>query len=293
MGRPKEANMTTIVEKLKTLLEITRPENCAMIVSAVLISLLAGLGHLPSLGLVIKVAVVAVAISAGGNALNDYYDAEIDAVNRPDRALPSGKITPIGLWTYALLLFFVGCVVAVLSLPTVPMVIALVNSALLVLYAYLLKKSGFAGNVIVSYLVASVFIFGSTVVGEWRIGIILGIVAFFINAAREVLKDLEDVLGDAQDGAETLPLVSGGRKAMIIVAAFLLIAIVVSPLPFFLGILTWPYLAIVVIADFLLIRVMYTVLANPTVGVAAHNQRIVKIAAVLGLVAFLAGAVPW
>jgi len=285
--------MTTLKEKLETLLEITRPENCVMVISAVLISLLAGLGHLPPLNIAIPAVIVAAAITAGGNALNDYYDAEIDAVNKPDKPLPSGKISLRGLWTYSILLFIIGCAVAVKFLPKVPMTIALVNSALLMLYAALLKKSGFVGNVIVSYLVASVFIFGSMIVGEWLIGAILAVVAFFTNAAREVLKDLEDVRGDAQDGAETLPLVTGGRKSMIIVAAFLLIAIIVSPLPFFLDILAWPYLVIVLAADFIILRVMYSILANPTIGSAIYNQRMVKIAALLGLVAFLAGAIPW
>jgi geranylgeranylglycerol-phosphate geranylgeranyltransferase len=231
-------------------------------------------------------------INAAGNALNDYYDQDIDHVNKPDRPLPSGQISPRGVWSYAIILFGIGVTIS-LFLNWVCIIIAGVNSVLLGLYASRLKQSGFFGNILISYLVASVFAFGGAAVDKLVIGAILAICAFFTNAAREILKDLEDVRGDELFGAKTLPALIGQKKTMTVVVAFLVIAILVSPLPYLLGILSEYYLLAVLIADFIFVVLMYNLLKKPTIKTARENQFIIKLGSIIGLVAFLAGTVPW
>lgn len=282
-----------LLEKAKTFVHITRPLNCVMVGVAVFISILVGFGAIAPNDILIPAIVAAVCINAAGNALNDYYDEEIDAVNKPDRALPSGRITPAGLWIYAVALFAIGNIAALLYLPLIPIAIAIINSVLLAAYASKLKKIGFFGNILVSYLVASVFAFGAAAVHALAIGVILAIAAFFTNAAREVLKDLEDVKGDKLGGAQTLPMSEGRKKTMAVVVSFLIIAILVSPLPYLLEILSLYYMLLILVADIVLLWVIASVLKKTTLKNAKINQRRIKVASIIGLLAFLVGTVPW
>ncbi|HIK00962.1 TPA: UbiA family prenyltransferase [archaeon] len=281
----------SLVNNVKILVEISRPINILMVIFGVVITLLAGLERVPPFELLLPAVIAAASIAAAGNAINDYYDIQIDRINRPDRPLPSGKITQRGIWAYAIVLFAVGIIVSLL-LAFSNFVLALVNSVLLGVYAYRLKRSGFFGDIVISYLVASVFIFAALAIHSLKIGFILAVAAFFTNAAREVLKDLEDMRGDKLFGARTLPTLIGRKKSVIIVSSFLVVSILVSPFPFTLGILDWPYLAIVIIADLIFAYIIYLLNKKADQKTVAINQRLIKFGALIGLFAFLAGALP-
>ena len=144
----------------------------------------------------------------------------------------------------------------------------------------------------ISYLVASVFIFAALAIGQLKIGFILAVAAFFTNAAREVLKDMEDIKGDKLFGARTLPSLIGLKKSVIIVSAFLIVSILVSPFPYTLGILDWPYLAVAAVADLIFAYIIYLLGKRVNQKAISLNQRLIKFGALIGLLAFLAGAFP-
>ena len=95
----------------------------------------------------------------GGNVINDYYDRQIDAVNRPDRPIPSKRIQPRTAFYYSIILFAAGCLLAGLA-GLMCLVIAVFNSILLFFYARNLKATPLLGNLSVSYLTGSTFLFG-------------------------------------------------------------------------------------------------------------------------------------
>ena len=47
-------------------------------------------------------------VAAGGNVVNDIYDIEVDKINRPHRALPSGRMTVRQAWAYVGFLSILG-----------------------------------------------------------------------------------------------------------------------------------------------------------------------------------------
>lgn len=284
-------NSSGFFSKLKILVEITRPLNVAMVAVGVFIATLAGLGEIAPFVVLVPAIFAAMLISAAGNALNDYYDIEIDNINRPHRPLPSGKIAPIEVWAYAIVLFASGVVLS-LFLPILSIIIAAVNSILLAFYASHIKKSGFFGNLLISYLVASVFAFGSAAVGNLKIGAFLAIAAFFTNAGREVLKNLEDIRGDKMFGAKTIPILEGGKKSLFIIAAFLVVSILVSPIPYFLGILSLYYLIVAFFADGIFISVILFLYKSKTLKTVSRCQQLIKVGAIIGLIAFLVGTIP-
>jgi len=271
-------------------IELSRPGNTLL--AAAFVSIVALMAGATDLRLILTAAAVATLVTAGGNSINDYYDRDIDAINKPKRPIPSKRIkSNIALW-YSLSLLGLGIFMA-LFLNPFAFLLAAVNSILLVLYASSLKKTGFLGNITISYLTGSVFLFGGAVINtvtSWWIGLVLAVFAFLLTAGREIVKDIEDVKGDKTAGARTLPIVIGELKSAIVAMAFLLIVILLSPLPFFLGIFHWVYLLVIGIADIILLYSSYLLLAKPGKKSAARVQKLIKYSILIALLAFLSGS---
>ncbi len=196
---------------ISALVRITRPHNAVVAGLTALIGYLVATGTLTVPSLLPAVAVVL--ITAAGNVINDVYDIDIDRINRPDRPIPSGAISPGGAKAYAVALFAGGIALATLT-TTLCLLIALANMLILILYAAWLKRTPGIGNVAVAYLTASIFLFGGAFAGIGGLAqnVSLAAIAFLATLAREILKDAEDVDGDAAGGARTLPMIVGIRR---------------------------------------------------------------------------------
>lgn len=214
-------------------LAITRPVN------AVVSGLAAALGYLIAKGTLVPAALVlipiVILITAAGNVINDYYDADIDAINRPQRPIPSGEVTRSSARSYAITLFLAGILLSLFANPLC-IAIAVVNSLLLIAYAGKLKRIPVSGNIAVSYLAASIFVFGGAFAGTAGLGRDLPLAAiaaitFFAMMARELLKDAEDITGDAVGGARTLPMKIGIKSTSRIAFACAVIATCISLVP--------------------------------------------------------------
>jgi len=101
-------------------------------------------------------------ITGSGNAINDYYDVEIDRINKPERPIPSGRISKSKALYFSVSLFAVGTLIAFFINMTCG-IIALFNSLLLVYYAATLKRTVLIGNLSIGYLTGSTFLFGGAV----------------------------------------------------------------------------------------------------------------------------------
>ena len=210
---------------------ITRPHNAAVAGLTALLGYLIATGTLTPPSLLL--AVVVVLVTAGGNVINDVYDVEIDRINRPERPIPAGEISLAGAKAYTAALFAGGIAVAALTTPLC-LLIALANSAILIAYAVRLKRVPGLGNVAVAYLTASVFLFGGAFAGIEGLvqNVSLAAITFLATIAREVLKDAEDVDGDAAGGARTLPMIVGIRGTGLLAFACACGAVIASLLPF-------------------------------------------------------------
>jgi len=90
-------------------LALLRPGNGVVASAAVLAGALAGAGPPAVEGTtLVRVALgcaAAFCFIGAGNALNDFFDREIDKKAHPDRPIPSGRVTPrAALWVSAGLL---------------------------------------------------------------------------------------------------------------------------------------------------------------------------------------------
>jgi geranylgeranylglycerol-phosphate geranylgeranyltransferase len=228
-------------------------------------------------------------VTGAGNAINDYYDIEIDKVNKPRRPIPSGRISTSAALYFSLALFAAGTVSAfMINVPCA--IIASFNSLLLIYYAKILKRTAFLGNLAVGYLTGSTFLFGGAVFfesGGLESVFVLFLLATLATVAREIVKDIEDIDGDIKDGAYTLPIVIGARKAAYVAAFIGLVAVLASPLPYLQSLMSTRYLFLVAIANLLFAIAVYEILLknNP-----AGSSRLFKMAMAFALLSFLAGA---
>ncbi len=268
--------------KIAAVYRLMRLENCAMAGIAVAVGYVVAGGLEPSYGLLLALA-SAFLITGGGNAVNDYYDRGVDRRNAPHRPIPSGDIGADATLRLAGGLFAAGAGMALLiNLPC--LALAGFNSVVLFFYARNLKASAFLGNVAVSYLTGSTFVYGALVLLNPLTTVFLALLAFLANVGREIIGDVEDVEGDGKAGMKTLAVRLGREKGWWYGRAYIAAAMLLSPVPYLTGLLGVYYLVPVLAADALFAASLLT-------GSARLNQRLTKLAILLGLVAFMAGAV--
>ena len=240
-------------------LNITRPANAVMAGVATVVAYFIATGTL--VPATILLLVVVMLITAAGNVINDYFDAEIDAVNRADRPIPSGQVSLNAALWYAVFLFAAGIAISLFTNPLCAE-IALFNAFLLALYAARFKSMPVVGNVVVAYLAGSMFLFGGAFAG--MSGLIhlmpLAVMTFLAMMARELLKDAEDVEGDKAGGASTLPIRIGVKKTAYCAFVFTLLSVGASMVPFLLWGWGIPYLVMIGIVDIALLIAVYRAL---------------------------------
>lgn len=254
---------------LPGIIRILRPLN------AIIAGLAAILAYFIATGMLVPATLllfpVVFFITAAGNVANDWYDVEIDRVNRPDRPLPSGEVSCDTARWMSVVLFLAGIAVSVFTTPLC-LAIAVVNSAILVLYAARLKRTPFIGNITVSYLSASIFLFGGALSGIGAMVRILPVVAitFLAMVSRELLKASEDLDGDRAAGARTLPVLIGVQKTTIIAFFFAIGAIIASVFP-----VAWwgtAYLAAIAIVDLVIVIAALMAVRCPTASCIRNSR---------------------
>lgn len=241
-------------------------------------------GALREAGAAALLAAAAAAFATiGGNALNDVHDAAIDRINRPGRPIPSGAVSPAAAGRLAVAAFAVAVATAALASPWC-LAVALVNCALLALYAVRSKRLGFGKGLVVAYLVASTVLFGALDPARIAVGTAcLALCAGLATLARELVKDIEDMAGDRAAGAATLPLRIGPHDARRIADLALLAAIAISFVPWLVRPAPLPSLFVLVLGG--------AVLGLSTlVGDAARAQRLIMAGSLVAGSAFLLAA---
>jgi geranylgeranylglycerol-phosphate geranylgeranyltransferase len=213
------------------LFRITRPMNSVTAGLAAIVAYLIATSTVIPAALLLFVVVTLV--TAAGNVINDYFDVEIDRVNRPDRPIPSGQVSLPAARAFSVTLFLAAILVCLFT-NELCMVIAVFNSLLLIGYAARLKRTPLLGNLTVSYLAASMFLFGGALGGLPGLFHVMpfAIMTFFAMLARELVKDAEDVGGDKASGAVTIPIRYGIPVTMYLALFCAILGVMASLAPF-------------------------------------------------------------
>jgi 4-hydroxybenzoate polyprenyltransferase len=112
-------------------LQLMRPANVATALADVLAGYaIAGFGHRR---LLLWLLVSTACLYAGGVVLNDFFDRDLDRVERPERPIPSGRVSATSAGTLGAFLLVVGIAAAAMANPVAGL-IACAIAALVVLY---------------------------------------------------------------------------------------------------------------------------------------------------------------
>jgi len=282
------------MSKLSAYLRLMRPVNCLMMGFAVIVGATLTSLNLSSLSWsnLIYGFITGFMLTAASMAINDYYDREIDAVNEPNRPIPSGLIKPKEALAFAFILTAIGFATAYLA--NIPcFLIAIIAWIFFVTYTTVGKRSGLPGNFLVSLCVAIPFIYGSyTVANVVELNVLIyASMAFLSNTGREITKGIVDVKGDEMQKVKTLAVRYGEKNAAIIATIFYLLAVLLTPIPWLLHIVSFWFIPLVAITDFGLAAASFMLLKDYSRENARKVKKIVLLWFITGLLAFVIGAI--
>jgi geranylgeranylglycerol-phosphate geranylgeranyltransferase len=269
---------------LSSYIRILRPFNCIMAAIAAFIGYSIALGFISfSFPLLIGMAIVFLVCGAG-QAINDYFDRDVDKKLHPDKPLPSGQISPKNALLFSLVLFLIAILLAT-QLPFISLVIAIVFSFLQILYSAFIQKFKVIGNGVVALGTAFTLIFGASIVGNLGVVILLALSAFFSNLGREIIKDVEDQKSD-RGTKTTLPMLVSEKAVQAIVLLAYLAGIVLVYLPYYFKVFGNTAFILVVTAANIVFLYSFLQLHKKQYKKAQHLS---KVAMLLALLGFLAG----
>lgn len=177
-----------------------------------------------------RVALVALVTMCGWEAglyAGDYYDRDIDARSKPNRAIPSGRVSPREAFGAMLGLIVFGYVCA-LALGVANLALAIITTALGIAYSKTFKSKAILGNFDRGVLGVCAVIFGALAGGSIaQLGVaLLAVVVFFHDSASNLVGAIRDIEGDRAAGCQTAPVVYGLATAVHIVISLVMCWIV-------------------------------------------------------------------
>ena len=201
-------------------------------------------------------------IAAAGYIINDYFDINIDRINKPDKMVVEKIINR--RWAILLhwLITTVGLMVSLYVGFKTSFIVFIANvlcTLLLWFYSTTFKKKLLSGNIIISLLTAwtvLVLYFATNIVYHsskglspdiyaalnriFKFAVLYGGFAFIISLVREVVKDIEDKEGDAKYNCKTMPIVWGIPTSKVFAGVWLVVLIgILSIIQFYAFQLGW------------------------------------------------------
>jgi len=281
------------MSKIAGYVRLMRPVNCTMMGFAVIIgSVLASLNDLTVFWTnLIYGFITGFTLTAASMSINDYYDRRIDAVNEPSRPIPSGVIKPKEALVSAFTLTAIGFSTAYLT-NALCLLVAIIAWMIFVAYTTVGKRSGLPGNFLVSTCVAIPFIYGSiAIVSAIRLNVLVfASMAFLSNTGREITKGIVDVQGDKGQNVKTLAVRYGGKTAAAVAMFFYLSAVLLSPIPWFLNLVSFWFIPLVVVTDLGLVASSLMLIRDYSREQARKIKKAVLLWFIVGLLAFVVGA---
>ncbi|HEX7904593.1 MAG TPA: geranylgeranylglycerol-phosphate geranylgeranyltransferase [Chitinophagaceae bacterium] len=194
--------------------------------------------------LFIFLAIASVLIAAAGYIINDYFDINIDEINKPKKNVVDHIVSRRWAMLWHFIMSGLGLLLSFyVSWKTGLWYIVIANFfciALLFGYSVSLKRKLLSGNILISLLTAWVILVLClsesvpffTRNESWsvaantkilRLGFLYAGFAFISSLIREAIKDIEDMEGDAKYGCRTMPIVWGVHATKVYVAVWLIV----------------------------------------------------------------------
>lgn len=236
--------------KIRAVIDFVRPFTLVMPVVGFLSAGIVAMGARPALGFnfdfILPLVFGSLSLSflnAAANTLNQIYDLEIDRINKPERPLPSGRLTIKEGWIITLLLYSISLALANqigaqgFALIVLIAIITFIYSGL----PFRTKRFGFFANFTIAVPRGCLLkvagwsaVRSAYMIEPWFMGFIF----FLYLLGAQSTKDFSDVEGDRAFGCVTLPIKYGMRQASRIIVPFIIFPWLLMPAGSFLGVLT-------------------------------------------------------
>ena len=289
-------------ELMSAYFKILRPDEALMMALPVVI--IAIVGHVYTISVILATLLV-YCMAGAGNIINDVFDHEIDAVNKPDRPIPSGKISLKNAGIYAAILdsiaILLGVIISCLIHNFVFLAIIIASAVIIYMYSRYFKAMPLIGNIVVGVMIGLCFVVGGLILlcetEDWtifKISVYIGLLAAVANVARELVKDMEDIHGDELGGARTFPILFGKKVSSVIVMILLAVAVAVCILLYTSGLFNIAYLVIIIIPVVLCLYSVVSLFASkfePDEATCAKEALFLKIAMAVSLLAIIIGSI--
>ena len=252
-----------------------------------------------------------VLIAAGGYIINDYFDMDIDNVNKPHKKVIGKTISRRWAMLLHMLLsvlgLFLTALVAIHINNVLLLVLNFISVVLLLFYATTFKKKLLIGNIIISLLTA--WVIGVLFIAElsffdlkemlqnndvihrlYLYTLVYAGFAFVVSLVREVIKDAEDIIGDKKYGCTTMPIVWGINASKIYAATWLVVLIgLLIAICFYALINNWNWLVPIscLVLFFHLIFILYKIRKAVNTSDFANISNQIKLLMLLGILSIL------
>ena len=199
--------------------------------------------------ILLLIAAATILIAAGGYVINDYFDIKIDRINRPDQLIVTQYISKENAMRLSIGLSGVGMVCGLVAAwllrsSTIAILFAIIPG-LLWFYSSSYKRLLIIGNVTIALLsalspmmvalanVAQLQLKYSTIlpyttlehdIYAWVGG--FSLFAFLLTWIREIVKDLQDQMGDRELECHSMPIVWGNTVTKIVVTVLIVLTTV-------------------------------------------------------------------
>ncbi len=230
-------------------------------------------------------------IAGAANAINDYFDVEIDRINKPYRPIPAGKLSRQEVFIFSMLLFVIGILMSSF-VNWMVFLIALCSSILLFLYSARLKRTVLWGNLCVSFVTGLAFIYGGAAVDRFQAALIPAMFSFLFHFGREIIKDVQDMAGDAADQAVTFPIRYGKKLSLLFASIIYSLLIIITLVPFIYKIYGIYYLVVVILGvDLVIMGVLFSIWYDQTPKNLGRMSNLLKADMLIGLIAIYCGRI--
>ena len=200
--------------------------------------------------ILLLVILATVLIAAGGYVINDYFDVKIDRINRPDELIVTCTISKPAAMRLSIALsaagIVCGLVIAILLRSWTLGILFIIIPGLLWFYSSSYKRLFMIGNLIIALLAGMTpMVVAMTNVAQlqlrfapilpyttlthdlyaWLGGFAL--FAFLLTWMREIVKDMQDQMGDRELECHSMPVVWGDTWTKVFVTMLILITLAV------------------------------------------------------------------
>ncbi|MDD5109013.1 MAG: UbiA family prenyltransferase [Candidatus Omnitrophica bacterium] len=213
-----------MIYKLKVYVELVRPFTLIAPMVGFLLGAVIAAGTMPNLTCLLG-ALSAAILNGASNVINQYFDLEIDKINKPFRPLASGRISKREIINFSFILYFSALFLS--SLVNLKLFFIILITAIISFYYSVphlrAKRYPFLSNLFIALPRGMLLIVAGWSVSKlvfniqpWFIGLIFAL--YLAGAA--TTKDFSDIKGDGKFGIKTLPVLYGVKRATQMITLF-------------------------------------------------------------------------